>query len=58
VSIVTLVALGMALMIMVQGITRRDMFLGWMAATVATLAIIAISWEGFSVFLVPPCELR
>ena len=49
----TLVAAALAVALIVTN--RSTEFTRWMTAALAAAALVAILWEGFSVFMVPAC---
>lgn len=55
-SAVTLVAVVVLMSIAWRGWARRARFDYWMSATVAGLALLAVTWEAVPVLLLLPCE--
>ncbi|MGQ0544621.1 MAG: hypothetical protein ACT4P3_04710 [Betaproteobacteria bacterium] len=49
----TLVAAAAAIAIILAYLSRE--FIGWMTASVAALALVAIAWEGLAALFVQPC---
>jgi hypothetical protein len=52
----TLVALGIAALVMVSAWRERERFTPWMAASIAALAMLAIVYESLALLMVPACR--
>ncbi len=58
VGAVTVIGAAAAIATGLKGWRERTAFTGWMTASTAAIALIAILWEGLSVLGVPPCGAR
>jgi len=51
----TLLAAGVTAALIVKGYRGRASFIGWMTASVAALALVAIVYESVGAVVLPPC---
>ena len=52
----TVLAAGLAAALVVKGFRRRADFIGWMTASVAALALVAILYQSAGAAVLPPCD--
>jgi hypothetical protein len=56
VAISSAIAASVAAVVVAKGFRRRSAFIGWMSASIAAFALIAIVYETVAALLTPSCD--